>query len=116
MSAGVVSYSILLSAEAYHQDSEQQFETAVLQVLKVQLGSKVKVGIVNGQAGIATVLQPGGDLVLECSQWQQMPSMPQIHLVLAMPRPKVLAKPVVHSKSSSPERDQQTLCISLSNS
>lgn len=60
-----------------------------MQVLKMQPQDQVKVGIVNGPFGQATVLHTHPDVVLQCHLWQTPPTLGQLFLVLAMPRPKV---------------------------
>lgn len=62
-----------------------------MQVLKLQPQDQVKVGIVNGPFGQATVLHTQPDIVLQCQLWQNPPKLDQLYLVLAMPRPKVCA-------------------------
>ncbi len=64
-------------------------EKLSMQVLKMQPRDQVKVGIVNGPFGQATVLHTHPDVVLECHLWQSPPTLGQLYLVLAMPRPKV---------------------------
>lgn len=61
----------------------------VLQVLKVQPGNQVKLGIINGKASTAQVLQTTPEVLLKCQDWQQPPTLQELHLILAMPRPKV---------------------------
>ena len=64
-------------------------EKLSMQVLKLQPQDQVKVGIVNGPFGQATVLHTHPDIVLQCHLWQPPPTLGQLYLVLAMPRPKV---------------------------
>ena len=64
-------------------------EKLSMQVLKLQPQDQVKVGIVNGPFGQATVLHTHPDVVLQCHLWQTLPAPGQLYLVLAMPRPKV---------------------------
>lgn len=62
---------------------------STMQVLKLQPQDQVKVGIVNGPFGQATVLHTHPDIVLQCQHWQPPPTLGQLYLILAMPRPKV---------------------------
>ncbi|KAL0020301.1 hypothetical protein WJX77_004049 [Trebouxia sp. C0004] len=64
----------------------------LIQVLKLQPQDQVKVGIVNGPLGQATVLHTHPNIVLECHLWQPTPILGQLYLVLAMPRPKVMKR------------------------
>lgn len=66
--------------------------THLIQVLKMQPQDQVKVGIVNGPFGQATVLHTHPDVVLQCHLWQTPPTLGQLFLVLAMPRPKVMKR------------------------
>ena len=60
-----------------------------MQVLKLQPQDQVRVGIINGPFGQATVLHTQPDVALQCHLWQNPPTLGQLYLVLAMPRPKV---------------------------
>ncbi|KAL0050614.1 hypothetical protein WJX82_003523 [Trebouxia sp. C0006] len=66
--------------------------THLIQVLKLQPQDQVKVGIVNGPFGQATVLHTQPEIVLQCQHWQNPPKLDQLYLVLAMPRPKVMKR------------------------
>jgi 16S rRNA (uracil1498-N3)-methyltransferase len=61
-------------------------------VLKVQVGSLVRAGVIGGPLGSAEVIESGDGMVLALSLGDP-PSTPlPIELVLAMPRPKVLTR------------------------
>lgn len=62
---------------------------SVQQILKLDPGDEVKVGIINGAMGQASVAQTSPEVVLECQHWVQPLPTAQVYLVLAMPRPKV---------------------------
>ncbi|KAL0033224.1 hypothetical protein WJX79_010422 [Trebouxia sp. C0005] len=64
----------------------------LIQVLKLQPRDQVKIGIVNGPFGQATVLHTHPDIVLQCLLWQPPSTPGQLYLVLAMPRPKVMKR------------------------
>ena len=59
------------------------------QILKLEPGDEVKVGIINGAVGQARVAQTSPEVILKCQQWVQPLPTTQLYLVLAMPRPKV---------------------------
>jgi RsmE family RNA methyltransferase len=61
-------------------------------VLKVQLGSEVRAGVVGGPVGTGEVIENGDQLVLLLSLGDRVPAPLPIELVLALPRPKVLTR------------------------
>ena len=62
-------------------------------VLKVETGAQVRVGIVNGPRGVGTVDTVGGDCVtLRCEFEPHAPVRPAIDVLLALPRPKVMRR------------------------
>jgi RsmE family RNA methyltransferase len=62
------------------------------EVLRVVPGQDLRVGLVDGPRGIGRVLQIGNSVELECTFEQQPPSIPDIDLLLALPRPKVMQR------------------------
>jgi 16S rRNA (uracil1498-N3)-methyltransferase len=65
----------------------------LLAVLKVAPGSQIRVGLLDGPLGIATVLSLVDRSVnLQCVFDRERPPVPQIDLLLALPRPKVLRR------------------------
>jgi RsmE family RNA methyltransferase len=63
----------------------------ILSVLKGGPGSTVRVGLLNGPFGLATVARIEGErLVLSCAFTGGAPETPRLDLLLALPRPKVL--------------------------
>jgi RsmE family RNA methyltransferase len=62
-------------------------------VLKARPGDILRIGLLNGAKGRGTVRESLADrLVLDCQLEQRVPPRPRIDLILAMPRPKVLAR------------------------
>jgi 16S rRNA (uracil1498-N3)-methyltransferase len=65
----------------------------ICEVLKAEVGKELRVGMLNGPLGIGTVQSLEKDHVeLQCEFESTAPSKPQIDLLLAMPRPKVLKR------------------------
>src|SRR5688572_3874349 len=65
----------------------------LLNVLQVAAGHQVRVGIMDGPCGVGTVQSVSGDTIeLQCSFETTVPTRPQIDLLLALPRPKVLRR------------------------
>jgi len=62
----------------------------VREVLRAESGKELRIGIVDGPMGTATVLEDTGKLRLQCSLADKTPPHPRVDLLLAMPRPKVL--------------------------
>ena len=62
-------------------------------VLKAEPGASLRVGLLNGALGRALVESVEHDqVILHCSFDDEPPSKPQIDLLMAMPRPKVLKR------------------------
>jgi RsmE family RNA methyltransferase len=62
-------------------------------VLRVAHGHQVRVGILGGPCGVGTVQSVSDDTIeLQCSFETTIPTRPQIDLLLALPRPKVLRR------------------------
>ena len=65
----------------------------LLDVLKVAPGDVVRVGVIDGGSGIATVTSVVNRTVgLLCQLEAQVPARPRVDLLLALPRPKVLRR------------------------
>jgi 16S rRNA (uracil1498-N3)-methyltransferase len=65
----------------------------LLDVLRVEAGHQVRVGVVDGPRGTATVQTIGDDTVaLRCELETDIPPRPNVDLLLAVPRPKVLRR------------------------
>ena len=65
----------------------------LLDVLRVEAGHQVRVGIVGGPHGVGTVQSVSGDTIaLRCSFEAATPPRPPVDLLLALPRPKVLRR------------------------
>lgn len=62
-------------------------------VLGVVPGDEVRVGLVEGPLGVATVIEHDGRSVrLRCRLGDERPETPDVDLLLALPRPKVLQR------------------------
>ena len=67
--------------------------THLLEVLGVEPGHQVRVGVVDGPRGTATVQTIGGETVtLRCALEAEIPPRPHVDLLLAVPRPKVMRR------------------------
>jgi len=65
----------------------------ILEVLHAQAGQDVRVGVLNGAAGTATVEESGdGAVLLACRMERAEPPPRPLDLLLALPRPKVLKR------------------------
>ncbi|NLF39112.1 16S rRNA (uracil(1498)-N(3))-methyltransferase [bacterium] len=65
----------------------------IVDVLDARAGQQVRVGLVNGPAGMACVAElTGGAVALDCTFDEQPPARPPIDLLLAVPRPKVMRR------------------------
>jgi RsmE family RNA methyltransferase len=65
----------------------------ILTVLAAGAGSTVRVGLLDGPLGTATVERvEGGHVVLACTFDPRSPEPPRLDLLLALPRPKVLGR------------------------
>jgi RsmE family RNA methyltransferase len=62
----------------------------VREVLKAQSGEEIRVGVVDGPLGKATVIEAGKEIRLRCAFSNEIPPRPRVDLLLAMPRPKVM--------------------------
>jgi RsmE family RNA methyltransferase len=62
-------------------------------VLRVAAGDRVRIGVVGGPIGIATVRSITADAVaLQCALEPVVPPRPRVDLLLALPRPKVMRR------------------------
>lgn len=67
----------------------------LLNVLRVGPGAQVRVGILNGPCGVGTVTSLDADartVTLRCLFDPALPSRPNVDILLALPRPKVLRR------------------------
>ena len=62
----------------------------VREVLKAAPGETLRVGVVDGPLGTATVVEDGKEIRLQCQWCPDIPPVPRVDLLLAMPRPKVM--------------------------
>ncbi len=75
------------------------------EVLKVQAGDTLRVGVRGGQLGTSQVLeQAPGRLVLQVTLGGQPPARPGLDLVLAIPRPKALKRVIASVASLGVDR------------
>ena len=64
----------------------------LLTVLDAAVGDTVRLGIIDGPAGVGTVMERGATTIgLQCA-FEGIPPCPAIDLLLAVPRPKVLRR------------------------
>lgn len=67
--------------------------THIRHVLRGQPGATVRVGLLNGPRGEATIAAMDTEQVeLRCAWEQEVPPVPRLDLLLALPRPKVLRR------------------------
>lgn len=62
----------------------------VREVLQAVPGEAIRVGVVEGPMGTATVVEDGKEIRLKCALSDGIPPIPRVDLLLAMPRPKVM--------------------------
>ena len=62
----------------------------VREVLQAAEGEQIRVGVVEGPTGTATVVENGKEIRLKCTLSDGIPPAPRVDLLLAMPRPKVM--------------------------
>ena len=62
----------------------------VREVLEATEGEQIRVGVVEGPLGTATVVEDGKEIRLKCALSDGIPPVPRVDLLLAMPRPKVM--------------------------
>ena len=67
--------------------------THLLEVLDIAPGQEVRIGVIDGPRGVATVQAiADGTVTLRCALEGDAPSRPAIDLLLALPRPKVMRR------------------------
>lgn len=65
----------------------------VREVLALGVGQRLRVGVIDGPLGTAEIVALEGDeLTLACALEAEAPPVPRVDLLLALPRPKVLAR------------------------
>ncbi len=64
----------------------------LLKVLNVTPGDTVRLGIIDGPLGVATVTGVGDATVTLQGEFTDMPPRPRVDLLLALPRPKVMRR------------------------
>ena len=75
--------SVICEAKSWH----------ILNILKLETGDKIRVGIINGKIGTGKILSTvSGRVTIEIECSIKAPRHPEIQLILAMPRPKVLRR------------------------
>ena len=62
----------------------------VREVLKAEPGKEIRVGLIDGPMGTATVREDSKQLHLNCTFSNEIPPVPRVDVLLAMPRPKVM--------------------------
>ena len=62
----------------------------VRDVLQAAEGEEIRVGMMDGPLGTATILEDARQLRLKCRLDSGIPPVPRVDLLLAMPRPKVM--------------------------
>ena len=88
---------ILLEPDDMHEDGLAilcgERAAHIHKVLKADVGTMLRIGLLNGPAGKGTVLSSDPDKVcLQCVLNEEVPPKPGIDLLLAMPRPKVMKR------------------------
>lgn len=65
----------------------------LVHVLRVKLNQQVRVGVIDGPNGVGTVTAIGdGRVTLQCAFDRDTPERPEVDLLLALPRPKVMRR------------------------
>lgn len=62
----------------------------VREVLQTAPGEEIRIGVIDGALGTATILEDAKHLRLQCALTDPVPPVPRVDLLLAMPRPKVM--------------------------
>jgi 16S rRNA (uracil1498-N3)-methyltransferase len=88
---------ILLEPEDVHEDGlailSGERAKHIHKVLKASVGTTLRIGLLNGPLGKATVLTADQYKVcLQCAFEGEVPPKPRVDLLLAMPRPKVMKR------------------------
>ena len=61
-------------------------------VLRVVPGQELRIGVVDGPRGLGRVAQAGDSIELECTFEPEPPPAPDVDLLMALPRPKVMRR------------------------
>lgn len=65
----------------------------VLEVLHGKPGQEIRIGVINGALGEAVIVDIGASSVtLDCALSGELPPVPKVDLLLALPRPKVMRR------------------------
>ncbi len=88
---------VLLAASEIRADGHADLTDVrakhLITVLKVGVGSDVRVGVIDGPVGTATIAGIGDSRVtLECRFEKAPPPRPRVDILLALPRPKVMRR------------------------
>jgi 16S rRNA (uracil1498-N3)-methyltransferase len=62
----------------------------VREVLQAAEREQIRVGVIDGPLGTATVVEDGKEIRLKCALSDGIPTAPRVDVLLAMPRPKVM--------------------------
>lgn len=62
------------------------------EVLRVAVGDSVRVGVIDGPLGRGHIEAISHDTVALCCTWGEVPPLPRIDILLALPRPKVMGR------------------------
>lgn len=85
---------ILLEPDEIQADGTAKLSGAraqhVREVLKTAPGEEIRIGVIDDLLGTATVLEDSKQLHLRCDLSGDVPPIPRVDLLLAMPRPKVM--------------------------
>ncbi len=88
---------LLLFPENMHNDAQASISGRQLkhmqETLKSEIGSRIRVGLVNQQIGIATITDLSADSASLDIEWQRNAPQPlPLTLIIALPRPKMLKR------------------------
>jgi 16S rRNA (uracil1498-N3)-methyltransferase len=61
-------------------------------VLKATPGATIRIGIINGRTGVGTVTRTNEQIIEMDCEFDEMPPVPRLDLLLALPRPKVMRR------------------------
>ena len=65
----------------------------IREVLRAQVGDNIRVGLLDGPRGTASIVALNADAVeLRCEWEKEIPPVPRVDLLLALPRPKVMRR------------------------
>jgi 16S rRNA (uracil1498-N3)-methyltransferase len=86
---------VLLSEEDLHPAGARvsgRRAQHVLRVLRLGRGDELRVGLLNGPLGVARIESCDEDSLELSLCWHEAPPRPRVHVLLAVPRPKVLGR------------------------